>query len=63
MSERTVLCQFSQDQRCATKPLDIQVPNLYRDKVLQRLKGTVMVKAEHYRTLSQYRNIILNEIE
>ena len=33
-SERTVLSQCSQDQRHATKPLDIQVPNIYRDKVL-----------------------------
>ena len=48
MSERTVLSQCLQDQRCATKPLDIQVPNLYRDKVLQRLKDTVKVKAEHW---------------
>ena len=25
MSKRTVLAQYLQDQRCATKPLDIQV--------------------------------------
>ena len=27
-AERTVLSQHSQDQRCAAKPLDIQVPNI-----------------------------------
>ena len=43
-----MLSQHLQDQRHATKPLDTQVPNLYRDKVLQRLKGTVKVRADHW---------------
>ena len=38
MSKRTVLPQCLQDQKHTAQPLEIQVPNIYRDKVLQKLK-------------------------
>ena len=46
--EVSVLPQHLQGQRCATKPLDIQVPYIciyiyYRNKVLLRLENTTKV--------------------
>ena len=40
--ERSVLSQHLQDQRCTTKPLDIQVPNIY---IIE--KGTEKVRKYH----------------